>query len=237
MSTSFTLKPVAINFTLKDHTYEVLRDAILRIDIYDPETDLRLDERKLANQLKVSRTPIREALVRLSQDGLVTIQPRKGVFICRKSRAEILDMVVTWAALESMAARLVTVNANNKDLRELRKFAMKHSVSASNAELSEYSDANFKFHLKILELSGCKLLKTSAEGLFTHMYFVRRRAMGESDRAQKSVQDHMGIIEALEIRDPDLAYRRVLSHTMRLHAHIDTTWARLEDLRTRKTNV
>ena len=104
MSSSVLLEPVALNFTLKDHTYEVLKKAILKIDIYSPEIDLRLDERQLAEQLKVSRTPIREALARLAQDGLVVIQPRKGVFICRKSRLEILEMVVTWAALESMAA-------------------------------------------------------------------------------------------------------------------------------------
>ncbi len=230
MRSNVLLKPVAINFTLKDHTYEVLKKAIFNVDIYDPETDLRLDERVLAAQLKISRTPIREALTRLAQEGLVVIQPRKGVFICRKSRREILDMVITWAALESMAARLVTVNANDTDLKDLRKFAMKHSVSASNAELGEYSEANFNFHQKILELSGCSLLKSVAAGLFMHMYFVRRRAMGESDRAKKSVEDHMEIIESLEIRDAELAAKRVLDHTMRLHGHIDKTWAILEDI-------
>ena len=59
------LKPVSINFTLKDHIYEVLRTSILQIDIYDSEQDMRLDERKLAEQLGISRTPIREALARL----------------------------------------------------------------------------------------------------------------------------------------------------------------------------
>ena len=80
LSFEVDLKPVAINFTLKDHIYEVLRDSILQIDIYDTEQELRLDERKLAEQLGISRTPIREALARLAQDGLVEIIPRKGVF-------------------------------------------------------------------------------------------------------------------------------------------------------------
>ena len=99
MTLDVKLKPVAINFTLKDHIYEILRETILDIDIYDAEADMRLDERQLAEQLGISRTPIREALARLAQDGLVEIVPRKGVFIHRKSLAEILDMVVTWAAL------------------------------------------------------------------------------------------------------------------------------------------
>ena len=99
MAIDVNLQHVSINFTLKDHIYDVLREGILNVDIYEGDEDLRLDERQLAQQLGVSRTPIREALARLAQDGLVEILPRKGVFIHRKSLDEILDMVVTWAAL------------------------------------------------------------------------------------------------------------------------------------------
>ena len=230
MSIGDKLSPIADSFTLKDHTFDVLRAAILDMDIYDPDTDLRLDERKLAISLGISRTPIREALARLAQDGLVQIVPRKGVFVCRKSREEILEMVVTWAALESMAARLATVNASDAELTALRKFAMKHSSDAVRADLEEYSDANVKFHLTILDLSGCVLLRTTADGLFNHMQAVRRRTMGESDRARRSVVDHMEIIDALQARDGDLASRRVREHTMRLHDHIAKTWSLVETI-------
>ena len=106
MSIGDKLTPIAESFTLKDHTFAVLRAAILDMDIYSPNADLRLDERKLADKLGISRTPIREALARLAQEDLVQIIPRKGVFVCRKTRQEILEMIITWAALESMAARL-----------------------------------------------------------------------------------------------------------------------------------
>ncbi|WP_227363902.1 GntR family transcriptional regulator [Sedimentitalea arenosa] len=230
MSIGDSLNPISVNFTLKDHTFEVLRDAILAMDIYEADADLRLDERQLAERLGISRTPIREALARLAQDGLVEILPRKGVFVLRKSRDEVLEMVVTWAALESMAARLATERASDDDLKALRKFAMHHSSDAVRAELQEYSDANIRFHQTILELSGCGLLKRTADGLFMHMQAIRRRAMGESDRARRSVADHMEIIEALEARDGDLASRRVREHTMRLHDHISKTWTRMESL-------
>lgn len=224
------LKPVAINFTLKDHIYEVLRDSILQVDIYDSEQELRLDERKLAEQLGISRTPIREALARLAQDGLVEIIPRKGVFIHRKSLQEILDIIITWAALESMAAHIAASQASDADLDALRKFAMSQSATAKKAELGEYSDANIKFHQSILELSGCDQLKTTAEQLFMHMYAVRKRAMGENNRVLRSIQDHMEIIEALEARDPELASRLVREHTMRLHDHVKERWTRLANL-------
>ncbi len=230
MSLDVKLKPVASNFTLKDHIYEILRETILDVDIYDAEKDMRLDERQLAQQLGISRTPIREALARLAQDGLVKIITRKGVFIHRKSLNEILDMVVTWAALESMAAHIATREATDADLQALRKFAMRNSISAAKAELGEYSDTNIKFHQMILELSGSELLKSTAGDLLTHMYAVRRRAIGENNRASQSVADHMEIIEALETRDAELASRLVREHTMRLHDHIEEHWTRLNNL-------
>ena len=228
MTSSVKLAPVEISFTLKDRIYDVLQEAILDVNIYGEGVNLRLDERQLAEQLGVSRTPIREALTRLEQDGFVKIVPRKGVFIHRKSLVDILEMVVTWAALESMAARLVTEVASDKQIKDLRKFALKHSVQAAKAEIEEYSEANIKFHQYILELSGNSLLKSSADSLFLHMHAVRRRAMGEADRATQSVVDHMEIIEALESRDAGLAERLVREHTMRLHDHIRQTWPRLE---------
>lgn len=224
------LEPISVNFTLKGHIYDVLRAAILDINIYGEEVDLRLDERTISEQLGISRTPLREALARLEQEGFVHIQPRKGVYIIRKSLEEILEMVITWAALESMAARLVTEYATETELRSLRKFAMKHSQHAARAEIEEYSQTNIEFHQKILELSRCALLKSTADGLFQHMHAVRRRAMGENDRVKRSVVDHMEIIEALEIRDADLAARLVREHTMRLHDHVHKTWTRLENI-------
>ena len=230
MPISNKLKPISVNFTLKEHIYEVLRNAILDTNIYDDDVDLRLDERKISEQLGISRTPLREALARLEQEGFVDIQPRKGVYILRKSLDEVLEMIVTWAALESMAARLATEHATDANLRALRKFAMKHSQHAARAEIEEYSEANIQFHQQILELSKCSLLRTTADGLFQHMHAVRRRAMGEADRATRSVVDHMEIIEALEARNADLAGRLVREHTMRLHDHVRLTWPKLDNV-------
>ncbi len=224
------LKPITANFTLKDHIYDVLLAAILDMNIYDEDANLRLDERSMAEQLNISRTPIREALARLEQDGFVEIQPRKGVFVRRKSLEEVLEMIVVWAALESMAARLAAQSASDRDIASLRRLAAKYGETEAGADIAEYSEANVRFHQRILELSGCALLKKTADALFTHMHSVRRRAMGESDRARRSVVDHMAIIEALEARDADLAERLVREHTMRLHDHVRRTWMKLEGM-------
>src|SRR3546814_12343917 len=91
------------------------------MNIYADDAQLKLDERQLSEQLGISRTPIREALARLEQEGLVTVIPRRGVFIVRKTRKEILEMITLWAALESMACRLITERASDEDIASLRK--------------------------------------------------------------------------------------------------------------------
>ena len=215
------LSPITTNFTLKDHVYEKLKDAIAGTDIYDDAAELRLDERSLAEQLGISRTPLREAIARLEKDGLVVV-------VQRKSMAEILEMIVAWAALESMAARLAAERASDAEIATLRKMVSKYDDGALGIRLSEYSDDNIRFHQRILEISQCSLLKSMADGLFLHMQAVRLRAMGEGDRVQRSVVDHAEIIEALESRDADLAGTRVREHTMKLHDHVHRTWTRLE---------
>ena len=80
-SISTKLQPVTANFSLKDHPYDVLRSAIMEMDIYNDDVDLRLDERKLAEQLGISRTPIREALAKLELEGFVEILPRRGCLL------------------------------------------------------------------------------------------------------------------------------------------------------------
>ena len=222
------LDPINLNQTLKGRVYDRLREAIIGMNIYDESTDLQLDERSMAEQLQVSRTPLREALSRLERDGLVEIRPRKGVFVVRRTSDEILEMIVAWAALESMAARLAAEQASDEEIHNLRRHAVRHSESSSRADLSEYSDANIQFHQMILAMSGCRLLSEMADELFIHMHAVRRRALEENNRASRSVVDHMEIIKALEARDGDLAAERVREHTMRLHDHVRRVWATFE---------
>lgn len=218
------LRPVTESFSLSDYAYRVLRTELMEMDIYGDDVDLRLDERTLAERLGISRTPVREAFAKLAQEGFVEIRARKGVFVKLKTLEEVLEMVVCWAALESMAARLVTEVASDEEIESVRVLGTKHSEHATRADIAEYSGANIRFHQRILELSRCALLVSSAEALLQHLYAVRRRAMGESDRASRSVVDHMAIIESIERREGDLAATLVREHTMRLHDHIRTTW-------------
>ena len=158
------LRPVDTNVALKDKVYEALRSAIISMDIYAKESDARLDERRLAEELGVSRTPIREALSRLEQEGLVRMVPRRGTFVVRKSKEEILQVICVWGALESLAARLGCEHASDEEIAGLRKtFINLDDPARALAAIDEYSDDNIHFHRSIIRLGKCELLSGIAE--------------------------------------------------------------------------
>lgn len=191
------------------------------MNIYADDAELRLDERRLSEQLSISRTPVREALARLEQEGLVKIIPRRGVYIVRKTKSEILEMITVWAALESMAARIITSEATDEEIGSLRKMFSTFDGGHVQADIDEYSVKNIDFHQAILEMSRCDLIKSITDNLFIHMRSIRTRTIGDDDRAVRSIIDHMNIIEALEARDGDLASRLVREHSMNLVRHVE----------------
>ncbi|MEM7508502.1 MAG: GntR family transcriptional regulator [Pseudomonadota bacterium] len=230
MATALNLKPVDGTFSLKEHIYDVLKASIIDLDIYDPATSLKMDERTLAEQLGISRTPIREAIMRLEQEGFLETKPRRGVFIKRKSRDEILELIVVWAALESMAARLACTEASDAEIEKLREIGTQFGKDDARAHLSEYSEANIDFHQHIIALAKCSKMSEIADGLFTQLKAVRRRALrADETRTERSLVDHMHIIEAIEIRDAELASTLVREHTLRLHGYIRRTWRDVSD--------
>ncbi|MFQ5958815.1 MAG: GntR family transcriptional regulator [Alphaproteobacteria bacterium] len=215
------VQPIEVNFRLKDKTYEALKQAIAAMNIYAHADELRLDERQLSADLCVSRTPIREALARLEQEGFVRTVPRRGVFVVRKTKRDILEMITVWAALESMAARLITLHASDGEISTLRRMFATFEDDQVQANIDEYSETNIQFHQALLKLSRCELLNEMTENLFIHMRSIRARTIAEDDRASRSIIDHMNIIEALEARDTELAERLVRQHSMDLAAHVE----------------
>lgn len=215
------IPPIDLTFSLKDRVYDALKQTIAGMNIYDGTDEPRLDERYLSEELGVSRTPIREAIARLEQEGLVRTVPRRGVFVARKTKAEILEMITVWAALESMAARLITEKATDEEIASLRTLFATMDDNAAQACIDEYSDKNIRFHQAIIRLSKSQLLEKMTETLFIHMRAIRARTIGEDNRVQRSIIDHMNIIKALEGRDAELAERLSREHTLGLAAHVE----------------
>lgn len=220
MSEAISLAPVIQDEGLKDKVFEALRDAVVSIDLYAEREPPRLDERKLAEDLGVSRTPVREALSKLEQEGLVRNIPRRGTFVVRKTRSEIIQVIQVWAALESMAARLVTESASDKDLNQFRQECEPYFTDDGDAPIDEYSEQNIRFHQKIIELSGSAYLLDTARRSFNHMYAIRATTIKHRDRKLQSVIDHRLIIDALVSRKTEVAEILVREHALKLAEHV-----------------
>jgi len=218
---SLRLDPIGIPENFKRRAYAALKDAIVSMDVYRSRDDIRLDERRLASDFGISRTPVREAMAQLEREGFVRSVPRRGVYIVRKTRREVIEMITAWAALESMAARLITENASAGEIAALRTMFTTFENGELHARLDEYSEVNIEFHQSIIRMSANSVLIDLAENLFTHMRMIRRKTIGESDRADRSIRDHMNIIEAIERHDTELAERLVREHALSLAAHVE----------------
>lgn len=212
--------PIDSRETFKDKAYAALRHVIMSSDIYRSRTDIRLDERQLAQDFGISRTPVREAMAQLEREGFVRSVPRRGIYVVRKTKQEVIELIQAWAALESMAARLITEHASDQDIAGLRRMFTTFEGDKLHAKLDEYSEVNIAFHQSIIELSGNQALIRLAENLFTHMRMIRGATIGEDDRVDRSIRDHMNIIQALEARDTERAEDLVRQHALGLAAHV-----------------
>ena len=213
--------PIDNRETFKDKAYAALRTVIESSDIYRTRAEIRLDERQLALDFGVSRTPVREAMAQLEREGFVRSVPRRGVYVVRKTKREVIELIQAWAALESMAARLITEHASDADIAGLRRMFTTFEGNKLHAKLDEYSEVNIAFHQAIIELSGNQALIRLAENLFTHMRMIRGRTIGEDNRVDRSIRDHMNIIRALEARDTERAEDLVRQHALGLAEHVD----------------
>jgi DNA-binding GntR family transcriptional regulator len=212
--------PLASPASLKRQAYTALKSAIAAMDVYRSRAEIRLDERRLAQDFGISRTPVREAMAQLEREGFVRSEPRRGVYVVRKSKREVIELITVWAALESMAARLITEHASDQEIASLRQMFATFDDGAVRAHLDEYSQLNIEFHQTIIRMSGNAALINVAENLFTHMRMIRRKTIGEKDRADRSIRDHMSIIEALEARDTLRAETLVREHALGLAEHV-----------------
>jgi DNA-binding GntR family transcriptional regulator len=215
------IEPIDAKPRLKNQAYTALKNVIVSMDIYKSRADIRLDERKLAADLGISRTPVREAISQLEREGFVRSVPRRGIYVVRKTRREAIELIAAWAALESMAARLATQNATDEDIAALRRMFVTFEGGELQAKLDEYSEVNIEFHQAIIRMSRNRVLIDLAENLFTHMRMIRRKTIAEMDRADRSISDHMNIIEALEARDTARAEELVRNHALGLAEHVE----------------
>jgi len=143
--------------------------------------------------------------------------------VVRKSRREIVEIIQAWAGLEGIAARLAAGAASAAELQALQnEFVSFDSTDTASANIDEYSEQNIRFHQQIISLSQSRQVQSMMSDLFVQMQFIRRHSVRDSDRTERSLRDHILIIEALLARDASRAHDLVVGHALSLAEHVET---------------
>jgi DNA-binding GntR family transcriptional regulator len=202
---------------LRERVYEVLKRSIIFQEIPPGE---KIDEETLASQLGVSRTPIRESLCRLENEGIVKIIPRRGAFVVKHSQERIVEILLLREALEGLAVRLAAENISEATLEELKLLFRDFSESNIRQRSKNYTQADLAFHTLIVNQSKNDLLGSMMKILNDHIQMLRLRTVALEGRPEQSLTEHLKIIEALEKRNPSLAESLMREHIQKIRESV-----------------
>ena len=197
------------NLTLWERVYGYLRSEILDGRL-EPGTELA--EVALADQLGVSRGPIREAIGRLASEGLVTVRPRRGAVVSPLSKAEFLELYQVREAIERMAVQLAVPRITAEQLAELAALNVRMDAAARNKDVTSFFEANTSFHALLLEASGNEKLQAFYQQLRGQLGRYRLGSLTLRGTLQRSVSEHAAILAAVKRRDADRAARLMAEH-------------------------
>ncbi|MCF6320601.1 MAG: GntR family transcriptional regulator [Rhizobiaceae bacterium] len=192
-----------------DKIAEELEQLILTGNYSDGE---RLDEVRLAQQFGVSRTPVREALQKLTLSGLVEQLPRRGVFVCQPGPVELLEMFEYMAEIEAVCGRLAAKRISDAALVSLQEANTKCQQAVEANEADEYYRENEQFHHIIYKQSGNGFLEQEALRLHRRLKPFRRIQLHLRGRMKQSLAEHKEIVQALSDNKPDQAANALRGH-------------------------
>ena len=194
---------------LRDVVFENLRTAILDGNL---KAGQRLMEVQLAEQLGVSRTPIREAIRKLELEGLVVMLPRKGAYVANMSFKDLIDVLEIRATLEGLAASLAAERRSDDDVVELEKLSKEFETCVREADVEGVLKKDVDFHEKIFLMANNKKLYQLITSLWEQVHRFRVTYVSNYDASLSLVDEHNRILEAIKAGDTELAKKYATEH-------------------------
>jgi len=200
------LEKINVVRDLKKRAYKMLKSCI-KDNTLPPGTPLR--ETELVEFMGVSRTPIREALSMLAQEGLVEIIPRRGTFVKKWTQEETIEIMMIREVIEGLAARLATSNLSGEDLA-----GMENMFKGFDPKSDNYLKLEERFHSRIIEASESSKIISMAMNLndSLEMLDFRRYTFRSPKRIRASIKEHRKIIKAFKDRDEKRAEEEMREH-------------------------
>lgn len=194
---------------LRDVVFENLRTAILEGNL---KAGQRLMEVQLAEQLGVSRTPIREAIRKLELEGLVVMLPRKGAYVANMSFKDLIDVLEIRSSLEGLAASLAAERLREEDIAELERVAKEFETSVRETDIDNVLKKDVEFHEKIFLMANNKKLYQLITSLWEQVHRFRVTYVSNYDASLSLVDEHNRILEAIKSGDCELAKKYATEH-------------------------
>jgi len=199
--------------SLAEHVYESFKRDIIS-GVYKPGE--ALSENILGKRYATSRTPVREAAVRLERENLVRIVPKKGYFVKLISVSELNELYEYRALIECGAAELAAAKNHDADLlQELASAAAVKYEVGNRASYARFIEADTAFHVGIARLAGNQLLIDAVADLRAHMERILYAAINVGDYSEVLTREHAAICDAIKKRDRDAARTLMLGHVMK----------------------
>lgn len=183
---------------LRDVVFNTLREAILKGDLKPGE---RLMELQLASKLGVSRTPIREAIRMLEQEGLAVTTPRKGAEVAKMTLKDMEDVLEIRDALDELAVRIACQKITDEQLRQLEDMKELFEKSTQTGNVKKIAEADVTFHDVIYEATGNPKLVTLLNNLREQVYRYRVEYIKDPKNYPTLIAEHEAILESLKNRD------------------------------------
>ena len=203
------LKESSDRYSLQGRVYARLREEILA-GKYGEHEELR--EMAIAEELGVSRTPVREAFRQLELEGLLRIIPNKGAYVTGIGWKDVGDIYQMRLRLEGLAARLASGNIQDAQIAEMEETILLSDFHAVSGHLEQLPDLDSRFHEIIYEASGSKILEKTLKELHGHVIRIRKMTLTKLSRGKASNLEHRGIMEAIKQKDGDLADSLATAH-------------------------
>jgi DNA-binding GntR family transcriptional regulator len=197
------------HLTLNRRTYYRIRQLIESGTL---PSGAQLDERTLANKLAVSRTPLREAITTLVEEGLVERRPYRGNFVRVLTAKQVHDLYEVRKALEGLATRLAVPRLSEQELVEIRLMLDAAQQALERNDMVGYSLADQHFHQAIAQASNNEALIEALDRLKRQIQLVRLSANQDPHVVERTAQERPRILAALEARDAEMAARLMEEH-------------------------
>lgn len=179
-----------------------------------------LSEERLARRFRVSRTPVRKALARLEQEGLVKILPKRGILVPEVSPNELRDLFQVREALEGMAARQAAASVDARALRAVEAPLQRLASRKGSVSVEAARAAGAAVHRLVLEASGNHVLRRLVPQINGRLELAQLISYYEPKRVRDSIREHLAIVAALKDGDAEAAEAAARQHVARFREHI-----------------